>query len=496
MATSLTFEFGFAAAGPQEAGEDGQPMRILVMGDFSGRAATPHAAGLGVPRRVDLDNFDHLLAQLAPSVQVTLDGAICTFQFHELDDFHPDQLYQKSDAFAALRAQRQQLRNPATFAAAAAALQSKAGAAAAPPAPAQAHQPAASDFASLLGGQVRQPAAPASGLPDIDQLIRRIAGAMPSGADPRQAEYVAALDGVIAQRMRAVLHAPQFQALEANWRGLYQIVTGLELGQDLQLYIMDADKTALQADIDAADGALETSTLHKLLVEQPRMGADAAPWSVLCGAYSFGPGEADIGLLAALGALAARAQAPFLADASAALAGATSLADQPDASSWQALDAAAEARWQALRATPQASWLGLALPRVLLRLPYGKATDSIDQFAFEEADADHEHEDYLWGHASLACAMLLGRAFEDSAWDMSPGDALDLDDLPAHTVRRDGQPHMQACAEAFLSERAGTVLLERGLIPLLSFKNRNAARLLRSQSISQPARALSGAWNS
>ncbi|WP_228896486.1 type VI secretion system contractile sheath domain-containing protein [Pseudoduganella aquatica] len=495
MATSLTFEFGFAAAGPQEAGEDGQPMRILVMGDFSGRAGRPMAAGIGAARRVDIDNFDHLLAQLAPSVQVTLDGAVNTFQFRELDDFHPDQLYQKSDAFAALRTQRQQLRNPATFAAASAALQSAAGSAA-PPASAQAPQPAASDFASLLGGQVRQPAAPASGLPDIDQLIRRIAGAMPPGPDPRQPEYVAALDGVIAQRMRAVLHAPQFQALEANWRGLRQIVTGLELGQDLQLYIMDADKAALQADIDTADGALETSTLHKLLVEQPRMGADAAPWSVLCGAYSFGPGEADVGLLAALGALAARAQAPFLADASAALAGATSLADQPDAASWQELDAAGEARWQALRATPQASWLGLVLPRVLLRLPYGKATDRTDQFEFEEADADHEHEDYLWGHASLACALLLGRAFEDSAWDMSPGDALDLDDLPAHTVRRDGQAHMQACAEAFLSERAGTVLLERGLMPLLSFKNRNAARLLRSQSISHPARALSGAWNS
>lgn len=133
---------------------------------------------------------------------------------------------------------------------------------------------------------------------------------------------------------------------------------------------------------------------------------------------------------------------------------------------------------------------------MLLRLPYGKATDSIEQFAFEEADAGHAHEDYLWGHASLAVTLLLGRAFEASAWDMSPGDVQDLDDLPAHTVRRGGEAHMQACAEAFLSERAGTALLERGLMPLLSFKNRNAARLLRCQSLSHPAQALSGAWNS
>ncbi|KQX01197.1 hypothetical protein ASC94_00665 [Massilia sp. Root418] len=505
MATSLTFEFGFAAAEPRQAGEDGRPMRILVMGDFSGRTAGGAGAAPGAPRRVDIDNIEQVLAQLAPSVQVALDGTAYSFNFRQLDDFHPDQLYLKSDAFAALRSQRQRLRDPATFADAAAALQSGAphGAAGpsgtdagpgAAPAGASATTPAG-DFASLLGGPVRQAAAPA-GVPAIDQLIRQIVGAMPPGPDPRQPEYVAAVDAVIGQRMRAVLHAPGFQALEALWRGLHQLVTGLELGEDLQLYILDAGKAALQADIDAAAGDPEAGALYRLLVEQPRRGADAAPWSVLCGAYTFGPGEDDTGLLAALGALAARAQAPFIANAADALAGAASLAATPDASGWQAPEPAAAARWQALRASPQAAWLGLALPRVLLRLPYGKATDSIEQFAFEEAGSGHAHEDYLWGHASLAVALLLGRAFEDSAWDMVPGDVQDLDDLPAHTVRRDGEAHMQACAEAYLSERAGTALLDLGLMPLLSFKNRNAARLLRCQSLSHPARALSGAWNS
>ena len=505
MATSLTFEFGFAAADPRQPGEDGQPMRILVMGDFSGRASA--AAAASAPRRVDIDNIEQVLAQLAPSVQVALDGAEHTFSFRELDDFHPDQLYLKSDAFEALRGQRQRLRDPATFAAAAAALQpggqggaadaAGAGAATGSTAPgARGAAPApASDFASLLGGAVRQAGAPA-GVPAIDQLIRQIVGAMPPGPDPRQPEYVAAVDAVIGQRMRAVLHAPAFQALEALWRGLRELVTGLELGPDLQLYILDAGKAALQAGLDAAAHAPETGALHQLLVEQPRLGADAAPWSVLCGAYTFGPGEDDMRLLAALGALAARAHAPFIASAADALAGAASLAATPDSTQWQELDPDAAARWQALRSSPQASWLGLALPRVLLRLPYGKATDSIEQFAFEEADAGHAHEDYLWGHASLAVTLLLGRAFEASAWDMSPGDVQDLDDLPAHTVRRGGEAHMQACAEAFLSERAGTALLERGLMPLLSFKNRNAARLLRCQSLSHPAQALSGAWNS
>lgn len=492
MAASLIFEMNFATQGAQRPAEPGQPMRILVLGDFSGAAATASAPrpalGQRPARRLDIDNFDCLMAQLAPCVQLALDDAVHTFQFRELDDFHPDRLYLKSDAFAALREQRQRLKNPATFAAAAAWLQPAGGAAPAPATPASSGATAGDNpFASLLGGTVSRPAASPStaATAPIDQLVRKLLGAMPAGPDPRQADYVAAVDAVIAERMNAVLHAPAFQALEAAWRGLHMLVTGLELEESLQLHILDASKAELRTDALA---------LRRVLVEQPRSAADAAPWSVVCGDYSFDGGEDDVHLLSVLGALAAEAKAPFIGAAAASLLGATSLARQPDAADWGQADAESAARWQALRASKQAAWLGLALPRVLLRLPYGKATDRVDQFDYEEAGPAHRHEDYLWGHASLACALLLGRAFQESEWGMRASDVVDLGDLPAHTVRRDGEAHMQACAEAYLSERAADVILQRGLMPLLSFRNRNAVRLLRSQSIAIPPQALAGAW--
>jgi type VI secretion system protein ImpC len=46
-----------------------------------------------------------------------------------------------------------------------------------------------------------------------------------------------------------------------------------------------------------------------------------------------------------------------------------------------------------------------------------------------------------------------------------------------------------------LSERAGTVILESGLMPFLSYKDRNAARLMRFQSIASPSAGLPGAWS-
>jgi len=45
-----------------------------------------------------------------------------------------------------------------------------------------------------------------------------------------------------------------------------------------------------------------------------------------------------------------------------------------------------------------------------------------------------------------------------------------------------------------VNDRAGQALLERGLIPLLSSKNRNAIRVMRVQSIADPAQPLSGPW--
>ena len=78
---------------------------------------------------------------------------------------------------------------------------------------------------------------------------------------------------------------------------------------------------------------------------------------------------------------------------------------------------------------------------------------------------------------------------------MTPGDELDVADLPAHTFDQDGEKRMQACAETYLSERAGQALIERGVMPLLSYANRNAVRVMRFQSIAEPARELSGPWS-
>ena len=162
--------------------------------------------------------------------------------------------------------------------------------------------------------------------------------------------------------------------------------------------------------------------------------------------------------------------------------GAAATAEQDDA----------PADWPALRRSEAARWLGLGAPRVLLRLPYGRQTDRVDAFAFEEFAGAPQHDDFLGGHASLALALLLGRAFTARGWEMEPGDEREIGDLPAYTFTRDGEPELQACAERFLTESQLQAMLGRGIIPLASRRDRNAIVAIRFQSIADPPAPL--AW--
>ena len=79
--------------------------------------------------------------------------------------------------------------------------------------------------------------------------------------------------------------------------------------------------------------------------------------------------------------------------------------------------------WQALRNLPEAAYIGLALPRFLLRLPYGADTEPVEAFDFEEMSSPFDHESFLWGNPGFACALLLGQAFSLNGWQLRPGES-------------------------------------------------------------------------
>jgi predicted component of type VI protein secretion system len=194
--------------------------------------------------------------------------------------------------------------------------------------------------------------------------------------------------------------------------------------------------------------------------------------------FRFGPSDDDIGLLGSLGVIASKAGGPFLADADLALA---------------AGDAPASAAWQRLRRSEAARWIGLAAPRVLVRMPYGKVSNPIEAFAFEEILGEPAHEQLLWGHACVAAALLIGRAFTARGWEMEPGDEREIGDLPAYTFVRDGERELQPCTERLLNEALMSTMLQVGLLPIAGRRNANSAVAVRFQSVADPPAPL--AWS-
>jgi type VI secretion system protein ImpC len=459
-----------------ERPEPETPFRILVLGDFSGRAnrGVCEATLAGrKPVRIDPDNFEQVLEKLRPELRLPVTGAeaaAIALRFRELEDFHPDRIFEAAELFGALRQTREKLGDRATFAAAAEALRPVAPAAPAPAPPA-----GKVTLDDLLG----EPAAahPRRALDDWERLIRDlVAPHLVPGADPRQAELIAQVDSAIAAQMRALLHQPGFQDLEAAWRALFFLLRRLETGVGLKLFLLDISKAELGAMLEAAREDLRASDLYKLLVEQTVGTPGAEPWGVLAGDYYFDESEPDLRLLARLGAIAREAEAPFLAGASPRL-----------------LQRLADGSWTSVRRLPQAPWMGLAMPRFLLRLPYGKETAPTERFAFEEMP-QHEHEAYLWGNPALACLCLLAQELDASRRQWRPASARDLDGLPLHVYREDSEDKVKPCAEVLMREAQAEALLENGIMPLVSLKDRDVVRLLRFQSIAEPLAPLAGRW--
>lgn len=501
MPGRMEFQLNLPKAAAQPVRRDpAAPLRILIMADFSGRThrETPGPLVDLASRTllsVNVDNLDAVMVRLAPKLRLTgaEPGSAVTLSCNRLDDFHPDALYQRLESFQALRRSRARLLNPASFAQAAAELTPS------PPAePAQSGP--AEDEANLLGRLLgRPPTHPLAARPvdpraaALQSFLRTVVQPHIVHTDPNQAAWVAAVDAAISEQLRAILHQPAFQALEAAWRGVHGLIVDLD-SEVVQVELLDVTRQELLADLRSAGGDPTATSLYTLLIDRGVRMPDGRPWSLLIGDYRFGAGPEDIALLAALGALAAHAGGPFLAEAAPELVGAASAAALADPGSWTPLPAEQEENWQALRRCAVAPWLGLALPRALLRLPYGRKTDPVEQIEFEEMSMGRDPDAYLWGNPAFVCARLIAAAFVENGWAFSPGDVLELEDLPAHVYEEAGERVMQPATEALLGERATQAVLARGLMPLLGHRQRNAVRLARFQSLAEPATALAGGW--
>jgi hypothetical protein len=470
----MQYEVSFGRIGKIDRAPPGGAFRLAVLGDFSGRTnrgvlETGAKLAARKPLKVDVDNLDALIERLGLSVAIPIgeDGGSLIAPIRSMDDFHPDQLVENLAVFEELLQLRRDLQSRAGFDFAAKTVLAWSGEEALPPPPRRgrgstiATDRKISDFARLTG---RKPAAEV----ETGDLIRRLVGPyIVPARDARQDALVARVDVALSDAMRRVLHDPDFQTAEALWRGVEFLVRRIETDARMQIVLYDLSAEELAADVAASDD-LEKCGLYSLLVEQPRLDADQGPLSMLAALYQFEATPPHADLLGRVAQMAAAAGAPFVA------------AVGPDPlktpmHEWHPLIRQA---WEALRALPASAYLSLATPRFLLRIPYGKKTDPIDAFAFEEFTREGGLSGMLWGHPTLLAANLVAETWRRQGKAMKLGSIASVGELPVYVYHdTDGEQIALPCTERLFSERQAAQVASTGVNPVVSLRGRPEVRL-------------------
>lgn len=460
MSNTIQFDVSFRNPGQSQQVKNPERIKILVLGGFSGRRSASSTQQHRV-LNIDCDNLEQRMRQLSPSLDLSV-GENVDFKLHiefsELEDFHPDKLYDRVELFDELRNLRTNLSNPQTFAETA---RSFTGETALPssrsePSP----ETGSSSFADLLNKPGIQDRSAVQTHPVVAALIRKFVTSNMVDEPGEQDRLLQSVDTTLSIQMRQILHHEDFQALESAWKGLDFLVRELELGAELSLHILDLSKQQLAAELSSPDLKVDSALYKTLVTEAGVPGTE--PWNLVVGLYNFA--MSDLSHLSSIANLARRAGTTFMTGLSV-----QRLPSEPDPG------------WETMQHSQGASNLCLCTPGFLLRLPYGTNTGEIDRFEFEEMPQPPIYGHYLWGNAALVCAALIAKSL--GCDELCPGSITQLDGLPVHSYRLQGEYEMTPCGGIWLSDSDARRLIELGVIPVLSVKNSDAVRVMGFQTL-------------
>jgi type VI secretion system protein ImpC len=301
---------------------------------------------------------------------------------------------------------------------------------------------------------------------------------------------IAQIDKLLSLQLNEVLHHPSFQKLEGTWRGIKYLMDQSETNDMLKIKVLNVSKKELLKDLQRAS-EFDQSALFKKVYEEEFGVFGGAPFGALMGDYEFGRGPEDVELLERISQVASAAHAPFISGASPNLLNLgdfTQLGGPRDIG--KIFDSTEYAKWKSFRQSEDSRYVALALPHILMRLPYGKETKQIEAFDYEESVDGTDHSKYLWSNAAYALSARLTNAFSKYGWCAAirgvEGGGL-VEGLPSHTFQTDdGDIALKCPTEVAVTDRREKELADQGLVPLVHCKGTDYAAFFSVQSANKP----------
>jgi type VI secretion system protein ImpC len=485
---------------------DNSPFQILLLGDWSG-ASVKTDLELRQPIEIDRDNFEDVMSRLKASVQLDLSNdetSLSVLRFNEIEDFHPDTIFNSTSFFKDLRELRQRLLDKNHFEAAAREIRSLFNQNKDTDSPGKvdvsvSNVSQVSDSKNLLDQILSQSDEPASSFSpsqsvEIQDLLKQAVKPFLVKTDENeQTKLLKLIDESISNLMRRILSHYDFQTLESAWRGLHFLVKQIETGAGLKIYIFDVTKSELADNLKSIN-SLADSFLYRILSFSVGADINTSPWTLLAGNYSFDCNLEDIALLMRLAKLSEFAEAPFISYIRPETFGISSSKYVENESNNVSFDTNAQKLWTTIRSLPESEYLGLAMPRYLARLPYGSGSNPIDGFNFEEFDSSTVYRSYIWSNPCFICVNLITQSFTKYGWSMQNIHFKELDGFPIYIYQDNNETKTKSPIEVSLTSNEQQSIIDFGLIPLFSFNNSDKIRVLRFQSIAAPLKPLRGKW--
>ena len=384
------------------------PFVMGVMADLVGQSVQP------LPRiderkflDVDMDNINDRMKSFNPGVNIRVNNTLAgegelpiTLSFNHIDDFLPDAIANQVEPLSRLLQARIQLSNLLAY------MDGKHGAEEliatlladrglqkliADQAGTECPQPdALRQFNDTLYEQFRPKTEQARSAVETaitilaQQALENNSPLVNTAFSAIQA-LISALDGRLSGQINLILHHPEVQKLEGTWRGLHYLVNNTESSEMLKIRVLNIGKQELGQTLKRYKGASwDQSPIFKRVYEEEYGQFGGEPLGCLIGDYYFDHSPQDAELLGEMAKIAAAAHCPFISGASPSVM---------QMESWQELSNPRDltkiflnteyAAWRILRESEDARYLGLVMPRLLARLPYGIHTHPVASFLFE-----------------------------------------------------------------------------------------------------------------
>jgi type VI secretion system protein ImpC len=303
-------------------------------------------------------------------------------------------------------------------------------------------------------------------------------------------QRIADIDRLMSAQLNEILHNDAFQKLEASWRGLKYLMDSTETGVQCKIKILNVNKRELLRDLKRAP-EFDQSALFKQVYEEEFGQFGGSPFGALMGDYEFSRGPEDIELLEKIAQVASAAHAPFLSAANPNFFNLDSFSQlNAPRDIAKIFDTTEYAKWKSFRQSEDSRYVGLCLPRMLIRQPYGKDGTTIEAFNYEENVDGTDYKKYCWANAAFAMAARITTAFNLYGWCAAirgvEGGGL-VEGLPVHNFKTDaGETVMKCPTEVPIPDRREKELADQGFVPLVHCKDTDYAAFFSVQSAQKP----------